>query len=252
MSAASRVHLKWALEKEPGKEHVTFGNFVRHFNLADRQSASDAFTLLVESTEISRDRQQRLWEAYKYFCEHHAERFWAERSLQINSEVSAKQAGALSQNVGVKQSEIGYRKYFSSIGASDESLDIPAATQASDHTSCSLPGPSNSPITLDPVPVTSVSPTKKRKATCTTEDPWHDLTVCLTELVTDIAFADMRICGHADGRHAWHVGYAVMQIRVAKRPTPSTTTWDTNLSLAHLTFHYTNDPPFGLPISIIR
>ncbi|KAG0227482.1 hypothetical protein BGW41_003807 [Actinomortierella wolfii] len=94
-----QAYLKWALEKEPGKEHVSFGNFVRHFNLVDRQSASDAFTLLIQSVKINQERQQKLKEAYKRFCDHHAERFWAERSLQVSSEVSAKQAGELSQKV---------------------------------------------------------------------------------------------------------------------------------------------------------
>ncbi|KAG0027207.1 hypothetical protein BGZ81_005797 [Podila clonocystis] len=42
------------------------------------------------------------------------ERFWAERSMSIGSEVTAKQAGVISQRVGLKQMEIGYQQYLSS------------------------------------------------------------------------------------------------------------------------------------------
>ncbi|KAF9970154.1 hypothetical protein BGZ65_011352, partial [Modicella reniformis] len=57
------------------------------------------------------------WTPFKEFTDHHADRFWADRSLRINSEVSAKQAARTSQIVGLKQSELGFEKYFSSIGA---------------------------------------------------------------------------------------------------------------------------------------
>lgn len=98
------------------KDHVTFGNFVRHFNLADQQSATDAYVLLLQSDEISRDRRRRLQQTYEDFIDHHAKRFWAERSLRISSEVTAKQAAIVSQEVGLKQSEIGYSRHFSNIG----------------------------------------------------------------------------------------------------------------------------------------
>ncbi|CAO3571024.1 unnamed protein product [Mortierella alpina] len=111
--AASSTHLKWALKKSTGREHVSFGNFVRHFNLADQESASDAFALLISSDQISRDRREKLQKNFKEFCDHHAERFWAERNAKISSEVTAKQAGVISQRVGLKQSEIEYRQHFS-------------------------------------------------------------------------------------------------------------------------------------------
>lgn len=48
------------------------------------------------------------------FCDHHSERFWAERNLHHSSEVTAKQGGVLSQKVGIKQSGIAFGHYFSS------------------------------------------------------------------------------------------------------------------------------------------
>lgn len=58
----SPTHLRWARDKRTGKERVTFGNFVSHFNVADRQSASDAFTLLIRPHEIGRVRREKLQE----------------------------------------------------------------------------------------------------------------------------------------------------------------------------------------------
>ncbi|KAG0360732.1 hypothetical protein BGZ54_009408 [Gamsiella multidivaricata] len=115
MSASS--YLKWALEKVPGQEHVSFGNFVRHFNLSDRESASQAFTLLIGSRLIRSKRREKLQKAFKEFCDHRAERFWAEHNLQVSSEITAKQAEVISQRVGIKQSEIAYDRYFSSANA---------------------------------------------------------------------------------------------------------------------------------------
>ncbi|KAF9190139.1 hypothetical protein BGZ49_003733 [Haplosporangium sp. Z 27] len=133
------THLKWALEKSPGKEHVSFGNFVRHFNLSDKEAASQAFTLLVNSELIRSERRAKLQTAFKDFALHHEERFWAERDIQISSEVTAKQAGVKSQRVGIKQSGIAYDQYFSSIGEptqdqnlrnDDQHLDMPQQKKA--------------------------------------------------------------------------------------------------------------------------
>ncbi|KAF8949450.1 hypothetical protein BGZ46_005133, partial [Entomortierella lignicola] len=98
------------LEKSPGKEHVSFGNFVRHFNLSDKEAASQAFTLLVNSELIRSERRAKLQNAFEGFCLHHEERFWAERNIQVSSEVTAKKAGVKSQRVGIKQSEIAYNR----------------------------------------------------------------------------------------------------------------------------------------------
>ncbi|KAF9143749.1 hypothetical protein BGX30_014907 [Mortierella sp. GBA39] len=83
------THIKWALEKLPGKEHVSFGNFIRHFNLNDRNSASQAFALLIGSRLIRNDRWEKLQKAFQDFYDHHAERFWAEHEFQVCSEASA-------------------------------------------------------------------------------------------------------------------------------------------------------------------
>ncbi|KAI8594251.1 hypothetical protein EDD21DRAFT_422038 [Dissophora ornata] len=96
------THVRWALtKKSPGIEHVSFGNFVRELNLSDQSAASEAFALLIGSTAIRSERRRKLQNAFNEFSDHHAERFWAERNLQLSSEVTAKQAGATSQKVGV-------------------------------------------------------------------------------------------------------------------------------------------------------
>ncbi|KAI7826120.1 hypothetical protein BC939DRAFT_475822 [Gamsiella multidivaricata] len=62
-------------------------------------------------------RREKLQKAFKEFCDHRAERFWAEHNLQVSSEITAKQAEVISQRVGIKQSEIAYDRYFSSANA---------------------------------------------------------------------------------------------------------------------------------------
>ncbi|KAG9061325.1 hypothetical protein KI688_007303 [Linnemannia hyalina] len=107
------------MNKESGKEHVSFGNFVRHFDLTDRDSATKAYTALIDSPLLRSERRNKLQSAFRDFLDNHAERFWAELESQVCSEITAKQAGATAQKVGVKQAEISYTKYFANV---DESV----------------------------------------------------------------------------------------------------------------------------------
>ncbi|KAG0361418.1 hypothetical protein BGX24_005345, partial [Mortierella sp. AD032] len=75
-------YIKWVMDPSPNhKEHVTFGSFVRHFDLTNKESASRSYESLIQSQEIS-----------------------------------TKEAAVTSQKVGVKQSIIAFEGHFSAAG----------------------------------------------------------------------------------------------------------------------------------------
>lgn len=102
------THLHWAQDKVSGVEHVTLENFVKEFNLSDRQSATDTYTALIESDEIRRQRREKLQEAFKEFRKHQEDFFWSRRKLQLSSEITSNEAAVDLQEAAVKKSRKGY------------------------------------------------------------------------------------------------------------------------------------------------
>lgn len=102
------THLHWAQDKVSGVEHVTLENFVKEFNLSDRQSATDTYTALIGSDEIRRQRREKLQEAFKEFRKHQEDFFWSRRKLQLSSEITSNEAAADLQEAAVKKSRKGY------------------------------------------------------------------------------------------------------------------------------------------------
>ncbi|KAI1288878.1 hypothetical protein EDD11_009604 [Mortierella claussenii] len=123
MSAPS-VHVTWALNKVPGKEHVYFANFVRRFDLYDEESATRDFMAVLDSPNIRTRRREKLKKAFRDFQDHHRKPFWAERILQVNTEVTVKHAGVVIQDAGVKQAKIACEKFFSDAGGSSTDQDL--------------------------------------------------------------------------------------------------------------------------------
>lgn len=112
----SSAYLKWALQKEPNKEHVFFANFVRRFDLFHEESAIREFGLLLESPNIRIRRREKLKRFFRDFQEHHGIKFWADRTLQLNTEVTARRAGVIVQDAGVIQAKVACEEFFSSEG----------------------------------------------------------------------------------------------------------------------------------------
>lgn len=107
--------------KVPGKEHVLFSNFVRRFDLSNKESATQSFLALLNSTNIRTSRQEKLKKAFRYFQDHREKRFWAERILEVNTEKTVSQAGVIVQDAGVMKAKMACEKFFSAAGGS--SLD---------------------------------------------------------------------------------------------------------------------------------
>ncbi|KAF9286854.1 hypothetical protein BGZ68_002513 [Mortierella alpina] len=111
-------YFKWAVSPSPNhKEHVTFGIFVRHFDLTNRESASRLYKSLIQSHGISSSRKDLLQKEYKIFCDNHAELFWADRNLRVSSEICAKKAAVMLQELGLKQSIIAFENLLSAFPA---------------------------------------------------------------------------------------------------------------------------------------
>ncbi|KAG0308019.1 hypothetical protein BGZ99_001302, partial [Dissophora globulifera] len=116
-------HLRWALDKAPGQEHVLFPNFVRRFDLNDRQSAENQFELLLNSSSIRIQRRQTIKKAFRDFQLHRQVKFWAERKLKLKTTVTALQAGVVTHDMGIKQARISSQQLFSSSESELELMD---------------------------------------------------------------------------------------------------------------------------------
>lgn len=112
MSVAS-AYLKWALDKKQDKEHVFFANFVRRFDLFDEESATRDFESLLENPTIRIRRRERLKKSFQDFQEHRRIKFWADRALQLNTEVTVRRAGVIVQDAGVMQAKMACEEFFS-------------------------------------------------------------------------------------------------------------------------------------------
>ncbi|KAG0002938.1 hypothetical protein BGZ65_002185 [Modicella reniformis] len=77
-------------KKEPGKEHVIFTNFVRAFDLTNKQAAKDDFIQLINSRHIRLKRRVKILKAFEISQEHHEVQFWADQDLQLHAEVTTK------------------------------------------------------------------------------------------------------------------------------------------------------------------
>ncbi|KAF9089060.1 hypothetical protein BGX27_002570 [Mortierella sp. AM989] len=122
--SASSAHLRWALEKKRGKEHVFLPNFVRRFGLSDRVSATREFESLLNLNNIRSRRRKKIAKAFEYFQDHHQEQFWAERALEVNTEVTIKRTGAIMQDAGVNEVKMACERYFSNNEGRSLEMDL--------------------------------------------------------------------------------------------------------------------------------
>ncbi|KAF9092400.1 hypothetical protein BGX27_001802, partial [Mortierella sp. AM989] len=86
------VYLNWALE-DKGKERVFFTNFVNHFGLTQRESATKSFEDLLQSPRIPQKRREFLNSEFIKFKTHYADDFWEKYSLKLDAarlELSSK------------------------------------------------------------------------------------------------------------------------------------------------------------------
>lgn len=103
----SQVYVDWALGWN-GKEHVYFPEFVSRFGLSNRESATQLFQELLESSFIPQKRRQKLQEAYQNFKEHKEEQFWTKYSLRLNTKQTAQRLALAAQDTAVEEAEAAY------------------------------------------------------------------------------------------------------------------------------------------------
>ena len=120
-------YLKWARKCEPGKEHVSFKNFVRKFDFTDKKAAHNAYSSLIESHLIRKSRRDHLRRAYSTFWARNEEMFWAhrtldiaERALRINTAVVAKRSAIAAQNAGLREATAAFERYFSGLKSNEK------------------------------------------------------------------------------------------------------------------------------------
>ncbi|KAF9998637.1 hypothetical protein BGZ80_006740, partial [Entomortierella chlamydospora] len=83
-------------------------NFVSHFGLNDRESATRSFQELLQSSQIPQKRREDLQAAFNYFQMHHEEKFWVKRALKHNTKVIATKAACAVQDAGLQEAEIAF------------------------------------------------------------------------------------------------------------------------------------------------
>ncbi|KAF9417759.1 hypothetical protein BGZ94_009868 [Podila epigama] len=127
---ATNLYLAWATDKEHEKEHVSFSNFVKKFDITDKKSANEAFLSLISSPRLRETRRKRLQDAYKKFRERHEDIFWerralkvADRRLLINCATIAKETAVIAQKASIKETSSGFRRYQSNSKTIEDSDD---------------------------------------------------------------------------------------------------------------------------------
>lgn len=125
MSSIPEKYLEWAVNKDPDMEYVTFGNFVRRFDLSDRKAATTAYVQPIDSMQLRKYRRDKLKLSFRESLRHHETRFWAQRRLQVNSAIAANHAGVTVQEVGVIQAKVEFDQFVSGSHGHmcDDSLD---------------------------------------------------------------------------------------------------------------------------------
>ncbi|KAF9181291.1 hypothetical protein BGZ49_004858, partial [Haplosporangium sp. Z 27] len=92
-------YLDW-VQRSTEVEHVSFRAFVKHFDLTDRESATQAYYDLLESDVIRQKRRDTLKISFNLFRKNYEERFWtdlltelAKRALEAQTQLAANRAG---------------------------------------------------------------------------------------------------------------------------------------------------------------
>ncbi|KAF9997790.1 hypothetical protein BGZ80_006924, partial [Entomortierella chlamydospora] len=108
--SASPAYLRWALEKKKKARSTV--------------SATRDFESLLNLNNIRSHRRKKLANAFKYFQAHHQERFWAERALEVNTEVAVKRAGTIMQDAGVNEAKMACERFFSNNEGRSLEMDL--------------------------------------------------------------------------------------------------------------------------------
>ncbi|KAG0277964.1 hypothetical protein BGZ95_005013 [Linnemannia exigua] len=80
------------------------------------ESAIREFGLLLKSSNIRIRRREKLKTFFRDFQEHHRIKFWADRTLQLNTKMIVRRAGVIVQDSGVIQAKVACEEFFSSEG----------------------------------------------------------------------------------------------------------------------------------------
>lgn len=113
------THVVWANEVkvEDGKrvEHVSFGSFVKKFNLRNKEVAKTQYADLLNSQHIAEKRRRRLQQAYAEFQDSRLQSFWASRQqaaslketqkkLELNAAIVRKETAIMAQQASLHES----------------------------------------------------------------------------------------------------------------------------------------------------
>jgi len=92
------LHFEWLSDRVKNRKSVTMPQFVNRFAFTNENDAHQAFSALLSSTEISREKQKRLEMEYGVWRRNHEKKFWSSRmaSTQIKTSMD-KAAEHLSQ-----------------------------------------------------------------------------------------------------------------------------------------------------------
>lgn len=113
-----REHVLWALNKQKGEEHVTLPNFVHKFGYTNKDSASLAYSVLIENSQVEIRRSERLQEAFKEFRLNSEEMFWSEVESRVDTALSSRKSGMITRAAGLRQAAQDYDSHFEDIKSS--------------------------------------------------------------------------------------------------------------------------------------
>ncbi|KAF9199337.1 hypothetical protein BGZ49_010563 [Haplosporangium sp. Z 27] len=144
-------HLKWALEKPSGKEHVFFPTFVKRFNFTDKEDAKRAYIQLIQSDFLRKERQKILLQSYSEFEKNKEETFWAtylaDYKLRVTTKVTMTETAAAAQNAGAKLAKVEYSRALKELDDPKVLSDFMDGHTRSTSSRSHVQEPSNLPIT---------------------------------------------------------------------------------------------------------
>ncbi|KAG0273083.1 hypothetical protein BGZ95_011113 [Linnemannia exigua] len=120
-----REHVLWALNKQKGEEHVTLPNFVHKFGYTNKDSASLAYFVLIENSQVEVRRSERLQDAFKEFKLNSEEMFWSEVESKVDTALSSRKSGMITRAAGLRQAAQDYDSHFEDTKSSTTHPGLP-------------------------------------------------------------------------------------------------------------------------------
>lgn len=100
-------------------------NFVHKFGYMNKDSASLAYSVLIESSQVEFRWLERLQEAFKEFRLNSEEMFWSEVESKVDTALLSRKSGMITRAAGLQQAVQDYDSHFEDTKSSTTHSGLP-------------------------------------------------------------------------------------------------------------------------------